>query len=83
MVVLYLKNILNMSYQKNDKANKTIVLRRDFNINLLDLDIGKRVQIFANFGTVPAINKATRVTMKNATATAIDHVFTNAVCWKH
>ena len=45
MVVLYLKNILNMSYQKNDKANKTIVLRRDFNINLRDLDIGKRVQI--------------------------------------
>ena len=53
----------------------------NFNINLLEFENNKKVQSFVNLmlccGMVPVINRPTWVT--RYTATAIDHMFTNAI----
>ena len=75
-----MKSILS----KNEATKKEVILIGDFNINLLDFDKNKKVQIFVNlmfrFGMIPTINKPTCVTRH--TATAIDHVFINTIMGK-
>ena len=62
-------------------VNKTFFVAGDFNINLLDFETNKKVQIFVNlmfdFSLIPAIKKPTRVTKH--TATAIDNIITNRI----
>ena len=62
-------------------VNKTFILARDFNVNLLDFETSKKVQSFVNlvfaFSMMPTINKPTRVTKH--TATAIDTIITNCI----
>ena len=73
----FLRKILS----ENTKANKTLFLAGDFNINVLDYEINKKVQNFVNlvfeFSMIPTINKPTRVT--SYTATAIDNIITNSI----
>ena len=61
--------------------NKSVILARDFNINVLEIEQNKKVQNFVNlmfqFGLVPTINKPTRVT--NKTLSAIDHIIKNSI----
>ena len=60
-------------------TNKTIVSTGDFNVNLLDFNKSKKVQVLLmfNFGMIPAINKGKGITMQ--TATAIDHILANTI----
>ena len=73
----FLRKILS----ENNKANKTLFLAGDFNINALDYEINKKVQNFVNlvfeFSMISTINKPTRVT--SYTATAIDNIITNSI----
>ena len=52
----------------------------DFNLNVLDYKINKKIQNFFDLmfqhGLIPVINKPTRITKRNATA--IDHIITNS-----
>ena len=52
-------------FTKSDITSKTIVSTGDFNVNLLDFNISKKVQVLLmfNFGMIPAINKGKRITM--------------------
>lgn len=49
---------------ENTKANRTLFLADDFNINVLDYEIKKKVQNFVNlmfeFNMIPTINKPTQ-----------------------
>ena len=72
----YLKN----TFLKNKSACKTMYLVGDFNLNVLDYKINKKIQNFFDLifqhGLIPIINKPTRITKRNATA--IDHIITNS-----
>ena len=63
---------------KHDVHKKELLITGDFNIKKIQY---KKIQSCVNFmfrcGTVPAINKPTRVTRYTATAT--DHIFTNSI----
>ena len=58
---------------------KNIYIVRDFNPNLLDFDINKKVQTCLNLihqnSFVPTINTTRRITRK--TSTIIDNILTN------
>ena len=73
----FFKNILSDS----TTVNKTFFLAEDFNINLLDFEINKKVQGFVylmfQFSMIPTINKPTRV--PKHTATPIDNIITNCI----
>ena len=66
---------------ENTKANKTLFLAGDFNINVLNYKNNKKVQNFVylmfQFSMIPTINKPTRVT--SYTASAIDNIITNCI----
>ena len=70
---IFLKN----TFSKIKKSNKLFHISGDFNLNLLDHDTNRKVQIFLNIvyrsGTIPTTNKSTR-----KTTTTIDHIFTNS-----
>ena len=72
----FIKNIM----LKIERSNKPVYLVGDFNLNILDYEINKRVKNFFNlifqYSLIPIINKPTRVT--NKSITAIDHIITNA-----
>ena len=72
----YLKN----TFLKNKSACKTMYLVGDFNLNVLEYKINRKIQNFFDLifqhGLIPIINKPTRVTKRNATA--IDHIITNS-----
>ena len=55
----------NYVFTKSDITSKTIVSTGDFNVNLRDFNISKKVQVLLmfNFGMIPAINKGKRITM--------------------
>ena len=73
------ENFLTIFFSRTKSCNKDIHIAGDFNLNLLDHDTNKKVQVFLNLiyqnSLIPILNKPTRVTMK--TATAINHLFTN------
>ena len=60
-------------------SNKNIYFAKDFNLNLLDHSLNKKLQNYLNLiyqnSFIPTVNKLTRVTRK--TSTTIDHVLTN------
>ena len=72
---------LNKILSTNDMLKKKVIIAGDFNMNLLHFEQNIKVQNFRNimFGhsMMPVINKPIHV-IKN-TATAIDHIFINAV----
>ena len=72
------KLILKMYFQKN---LKNIVLAGDFNINVLDFETNKNVQVFLNlmfrYNMIPLTNKQTQVTSHSANA--IDRIMTSSV----
>ena len=76
-----LENYFKSSLSKREISHKDVVLAGDFNNDLLDFDTNKKVQHFVNllfrFGTLPTINKPTRVTRQ--TASAIDHTITKSI----
>ena len=61
-------------------ANKDLRIAGDFNLNLLDHELKKKVHDFFSIiyrnGMIPTINKPTRIT--RTTTTAIDHILTNS-----
>ena len=77
---LFEKNLQDL-LSKNDICKKEILIKGDFNINLLDYENNKKVQPFVNLmfrcGMVPAINKPTHVTRYSATA--IDPIITISI----
>ena len=66
---------------ENTKANKTLFIESDFNINVLNYENNKKVQHSVNlmfeFSMIPTINKPTRIT--SYTATAIGTIITNSI----
>ena len=62
--ILFEKNLQDLPL-KNDICKKEILVKGDFNINLLDYENNKKVQSLLNLmfrcGIVPTINKPTRV----------------------
>ena len=75
------KNYFQSILSNNSVRNKTVILARDFNINVLNFEQDKKVQNFVNlmfqFDLVPTINKPTIVT--NKTISAIDYIITNCI----
>ena len=75
------ETFLGKILSENTTANKTLFLAVDFNINVLDYEINKKVQNFVNlmfeFSMIPTISKPTRLT--SYTATAIDNIMTNSI----
>ena len=75
------ETLLRKILSENTKANKTLFLAGDFNINVLDYEINKKVQNSVNlmfeFSMIPTINKPSRVTSYRATA--IDKTITNSI----
>ena len=74
------KTSLKPIFDDIQKSNKDLYLVGDFNINVLDYQNNTKVKDFVNFSfqnsLIPLINKPTRVT--RTSATAIDHIITNA-----
>ena len=60
-------------------SNKNVYTAGDFNLNLLDHSLNKKVRNYLNLiyqnSFLPTVNKPTRVTRK--TSTIIDHILTN------
>lgn len=74
------ENILEFFFSKMKNSNKPVHITDNFNLNLLDHDICKKVQDFLTLiyekAMLPALNKPTQVT--RMTATAIDFMLTNS-----
>ena len=72
--------MLSLETHLSTCSNKPIYIAADFNINILRYHTSKCVQRFIDLifehGSVPTINKPTRVTRRNATA--IDNIITNS-----
>ena len=75
-----LGNCFKSSFSKWEISRKDIILAGDFNINLIDFDGNKKLQIFVNlvfcFGMV-LVNKPMRVTEQ--TGSAIGHFIANSI----
>ena len=75
------ENFCKKMLSANDKTSKNVIFAGDSNINVLDYESNKKVQHFlssmSQYNMIPTINRPIRVT-KN-TATAVDHIITNAV----
>ena len=60
-------------------SNKNVYIVGDFNLNLLDQSLNKKVRNYLSLiyqnSFLPTVNKPTRVTRK--TSTIIDHILTN------
>ena len=73
----YCKNLL----KKKNTNDKTVFILGDLNVNSLDYDNNESVKKIFNMifqcGFLPLIQRATRVT--RTTATAIDHIITDAI----
>ena len=74
------ENYLNNIFSKIKKSNKLFHIAGDFDLNLLDHYTNRKMQKFLSIvyrnGTIPTINKPTRVTQEKTTA--IDHILTNS-----
>ena len=68
------------TFSRIKSPNKQFHVASDFNLNVLDYEICKKIQKFLNIiyenGMRPIINKPTRIT--NKTATSIGHILTNS-----
>ena len=68
-------------FAKNGTVSKHIVLEGDFNLNVLDFEIKKKVENFINlmfrYAMIPTIKNPTRATANMTTA--IDHIITNVI----
>ena len=75
-----LGNCFKSSFSKWEISRKDTILAGDFNINLIDFDGNKKLQIFVNlvfcFGMV-LVNKPMRVTEQ--TGSAIGHFIANSI----
>ena len=75
------KNYCKDFLKKKSGSSKTVFMVGDLNINSFDYDNNALVKNFFNLifqsGFLPLIQRATRVT--RTTATAIDHIITNAI----
>ena len=73
------ENFLRNFFSNTKNSNKNIYFAKDFNLNLLDHSLNKKLQNYLNLiyqnSFIPTVNKLTRVTRK--TSTTIDHVLTN------
>ena len=73
----YCKNLL----KRKNTNGKTVFILGDLNVNSFDYDNNESVKKFSNMifqgGFLPLIQRATRVT--RTTATAIDHIITDAI----
>ena len=75
----HFENFLTNFFLNTKDSNKNVYITGDFNRNLLDHSLNKKVQNYLNLiyqnGFIPTVNKSTRVTRK--TSTIIDHILTN------
>ena len=75
----HFENFLRNFFLNTKNSNKNIYFAEDFNLNLLDHSLNKKLQNYLNLiyqnSFIPTVNKLTRVTRK--TATTIDHILTN------
>ena len=75
----HFENFLRNFFLNTKNSNKNIYFAEDFNLNLLDHSLNKKLQNYLNLiyqnSFIPTVNKLTRVTWK--TATTIDHILTN------
>ena len=79
--VKLLKNYCKNLLKKKNTNDKTVFILGDLNVNSLDYDNNESVKTIFNMifqcGFLPLIQRATRVT--RTTATAIDHIITDAI----
>ena len=79
--VKLLKNYCKNLLKKKNTNDKTVFILGDLNVNSLDYDNSESVKkcfnMFFQCGFLPLIQRATRVT--RTTATAIDHIITDAI----
>ena len=72
----HFENFLTIFFLNTKNSNKNVYIAGDFNLNLFDHSLNKKVQIYLNLiyqnSFIPTVNKPMRVTMK--TSTIIDHV---------
>ena len=77
---MFEKQLRNIFPQKGI-TKKSIILTGDVNITLFVFERSKKVQVFFNhmfsFGMISTVDKSARIARR--TATAIDHMFSNAV----
>ena len=73
----YFENFFNF-FLNTKNSNKNVYIAGDFNLNLLDHSLNKKVQNYLIYQNsfIPTVNKPTRVTRK--TSTIIDHILTNS-----
>ena len=74
-----LESFFKSSFSKQGISHKDKILAGKFNINLLNIDVNKKVSVnlMFRFGMIPTINKPTCVARQ--TASTIDHIITNSI----
>ena len=75
----HFEKFLTNIFLNTKDSNKNVYIAGDFNLNLLDHSLNKKVLNYLNLiyqnSFIPTVNKPTRVTRK--TSTIIDHILTN------
>ena len=74
-----LESYFKSSFSKQEISHKDKILAGKFNINLLNIDVNKKVSVnlIFRFRVIPTINKPTCVSRK--IASTIDHIITNSI----